>query len=227
MRRPDRRAVVHWAMLVTVLVLIAFVWYSGELQKARIDALDSWLTAEQENVEENGGTPVAPDPEEIIEDPEAEPPAGPSREDLNAAVEDAVEAYFLENPLPENATPAEIAAGIASGIANYIADHPEVTQPSQEQLDAAAEVAVAAYLTANPPADGEDGADGVGATGPPGPQGDPGTGPTFEELLAAVQAHFEEHPVPMCPEGYAPEARSLVSTDGPPVDALVCVAQAE
>jgi len=224
MKRPDRRAVGHWSKTIALLVLIAFVWYSGELQKARIDALANALTTEQQATENRGETPVAPDPQDLIQDPEAEAPAGPTREELDEAVHDAVEAYFRENPLPDNATAAEIAAGIASAVADYIADNPEATAPSREQLAAAAEVAVTAYLAEHPPADGNNGTDG--ATGPPGPQGDPGPAPTREALIAAVQAYIAENPIPVCLPGYAPEERTLIATDGP-VDSMPCVKQPE
>jgi hypothetical protein len=234
MSKIAKRRLVDWAwyaLVAAIAVVMTWTFVQVLQLQEQSDALVAALDSEQQNIVEEGGTPVAPAPEEIIEDPEAEPPpAGPSREELNAAVEAAVEAYFLENPLPENATPAEIAAGIASAVADYVTSNPEAVQPSQEQLNAAVEVAVAAYLTQHPPADGKDGADGhdgAAIEGPQGPQGEPGPAPTFDELVAAVQAHIAENPLPTCPPGTTAEARTLLVTDGPPAEAVVCIVQAE
>lgn len=225
MKRPDRRAVVHWAKIITVLVLIAVVWYRGELQEARVDALSSGLAAEQQNIEEDGGTPVAPAPEEIIEDPDAEPPppVGPSDEQVQAAVEE----YFAEHPVEdgENASPAQIAAAVI----RYLTENPPAPgEPGPPPTDEQISNAVAAYLAANPPPAGPPGQDGAdGANGTNGADGEDGRAPTSEEIQAALDAYLEANPLPTCPPGTTAEARTLLVTDGPPVDAVVCVVQAE
>lgn len=208
------------AVLAVLVHEVGAMRHESEVQSQQLDALEQALGDEQSNVEDLGGEPVAPPPEELLADPEYSPspgpsgPAGPGPSD--AQVYAAVAAYLADNPVTaEGPSSAEIAAAVA----NYLVDYPPGPTPEQVAT------AVAAYLTEHPPAAGSDGADGSpGPAGPPGPQGEAGRAPTAEEVAAAVEAFMREHPLPAsCPDGYAFEARTLLTLDGPPVEAVICV----
>lgn len=215
-RLPRSRIVVSIAAIL--LAAFALVWTAvqSERQGSQIEALYAALGDEQSAAEQRGEEPVAPPPEDLIEDPEYDEPATPEpRGPTDAQVYEAVQAYFEAHPVTADGPSA---AEIAAAVADYLAEFPP--GPTAEQVS----TAVAAYLTANPPAPGEDGQ--VGASGPPGPageQGAPGRAPTPEEIAAEVQDYMTEHPLPVCPEGAAPEAHTIVTAEGP-VDAVICVA---
>lgn len=213
---PRSRVVVSIAAIL--LAAFALVWTAvqSERQGAQIEALYAALGDEQSAAEQRGEEPVAPPPEDLIEDPEYDEPETPApKGPTDAQVYAAVQSYFEANPVTvEGPSAAEIAAAVA----DYLAEFPP--GPTPEQVS----TAVAEYLTAHPPAPGEDGEDGAsGPPGPPGAQGDPGRPPTAEEVAAEVQNYMIEHPLPVCPEGAAPEAHTVV-TDSGPVDAVICVA---
>jgi len=79
MRLPDRRGVAQWAGILAALALVAWAMWAVERQAARVDALAAALEAEQAAAEDRGETPVAPAPDDIIDDPAVGPagPAGP------------------------------------------------------------------------------------------------------------------------------------------------------
>jgi hypothetical protein len=229
MRRPSRRAVTDWSKIIVILVLIGVVLYRVQMQEDRVehqeettDALAEWLSAEQEAIEEDGGVPVAPPPEEIIEDPDVDPPppVGPTDEQVQAAVED----YFREHPVEdgENASPAQIAAAVINYFTeNPVKDGAPGPPPSDEQISNA----VAVYLAANPPPAGPPGPAGTNGTdGKDGTDGEDAEPLTSEQIQAELDAYLEANPLPMCPPGATAEARTLLATEGP-VDVIVCVVQ--
>ena len=103
------------AAVALVIGALMFAWTAVESirQQDQIDALAEALAAEQAAAEERGESPVAPAPEDLLEDPEAPPPEpiGPT----DAQVLEAVQAYFAANPVEdgEDASPAQIAAKYA------------------------------------------------------------------------------------------------------------------
>jgi hypothetical protein len=225
MNRAHRQALADWSKIVAVLVLIGGLLYAVILQDARVDALYDALATEQQATEDRGETPVAPEPDELIEDPDAEIPAGPPGPagpgPTDEQVYDAVAAYLADHPVTaEGPSSAEIAAAVAE----HLRDHPP--GPTPEQVSAA----LVAYLTEHPPEPGADGQDGVdGAPGPPGPAGpegppgDRGPPPTAEEVAAAVQAYMEEHPLPDCRvDGFTYTTLTVVTLDGPPTEIITC-----
>jgi len=227
-RVPRRRVVISLAGILLAVLTAAWMFIADQRQGAQIDALAEALAVEQSAAEERGETPVAPAPDELIEDPDVEIPPGPSGPPgpgpSDAQVYAAVAAYLSDHPVTAEGPSA---AEIAAAVAEYLRDYPP--GPTPEQVA----VAVAAYLTEHPPAAGADGADGAdgapgpaGPTGPPGPQGEAGRAPTAEEVAGAVESFMREHPLPpSCPDGYAFEARTLLTLDGPPVEAVICVAE--
>lgn len=216
MKRPDRRSLVQWAGVLAVLVLVGWTLLRVQLQGAQVEALSAALEAEQQAAEERGETPVAPSPDDLIEDPEYKGPQGPPGPEgpppSDAAVYAAVTAYFLEHPVEDGRTPS--AAEIAAAVSAYLTENPPEPgepgpPPSAEQVAAAVE----AYLTANPPAPGEPGEDGEqGPAGPP---------PSAAEIAAAVESYIEEHPLPMCPPEWPAAVREVLTTDGP-IEQLGC-----
>lgn len=219
MKRPDRGSLVQWAGVLAVLVLVGWTLLRVQLQGAQVEALSAALGDEQSAAEARGETPVAPSPDDLIEDPDYRGPQGPpGPPPTDEAVYAAVESYFLEHPVEDGRTPS--AAEVAAAVSAYLTENPPEPgepgpPPSAEQVAAAVE----AYLTANPPAPGEPGEDGEdGAQGPPGP------GPAPEDIAAAVQAYIEEHPLPMCPEGSSAEAITVLTSDGA-TDVVTCVIQ--
>jgi hypothetical protein len=204
---------------VVALVIIGVVLYQVQLQEHRMDALAAALEAEQQALEDRGETPVAADPEEIIEDPDVDPPApvGPTDEQVQAAVE----AYFREHPVQdgENASPAQIAVAVI----NYLSENPPAQgepgpPPSAEQISNA----VAAHLAANPP-----------PPGPPGPAGTNGTDGkdgadgkdaelTSERIQAELDAYLEAHPPQRCDPGWEYGVVTVLTT-GPPTEIATCL----
>jgi len=224
MSKLTKQRIGDWAMWVAVaLVAAAIAWMAvgADRQSDRVDhqdeqiaALSQALSDEQSAAEAEGLTPVAPPPDDLLDDPEYEPlpgPSGPPGPAPTAAQIGAeVEQYFEEHPLLGQPTAAELAAAVAS----YLAEHPA------EVPDDRVYEAIAVYLTANPPPAGQDGKDG--ADGTDGAQGDPGPPPTGAEIKAAVEDYMAEHPLPVCPDGTSPEAHAVVTDEGP-VDAVICV----
>jgi len=205
-----RRRLLDWVVWVAVAVLaagIAGLTYFVQRQGDQLDAMATALADEQSAAEGRGETPVAPDPEALLDDPsyegpEAQPP--PTGEQVLAAVED----YFRNNPV-ESVEPTAVA--IAAAVSNYLTEHPPAPgepgpPPTAEQIA----TAVQEYLTANPP-----------ASGPPGPQGERGPPPTAEEVAAGVEAYLVDHPLPMCPQGYEATVETILTTSGT-VEAVIC-----
>lgn len=230
---PIRRVVISVAAVCIAAVLLGWTYVqddhqSAELehQSAQIEALYAALGDEQSNAEAQGVEPVAPDPEEILEDPSYSPQPGPSGPPgpgpSDAQVRAAVAAYLSDNPITSEGPSS---AEIATAVANYLSDYPP--GPTPEQVASA----VASYLTENPPAAGDDGANGSdgsdGAPGPPGPegpQGEPGPPPSAEDVAAAVQEWMEQNEFPdFCHEkGWVWEPYTVVTTAGG-VDTVLCV----
>lgn len=222
--KPIAAWIKSWAwLLIGVLIAGVLGWllYTVPRMADQIEVLDRALTDEQANAQANGIEPVAPDAEELIEDPEYSPsdappePVGPT----DAQVLDAVEDYFAEHPVQdgENASPAQIAAAVI----NYLTDNPPAPgepgpAPTADQISNA----VAVYLAENPPPAGDPGKDGTDGTD--GKDADP---LTSEEIQAQLDAYLEANPLPMCPPGTAAEARTLLAADTLPVEVVVCVVQ--
>jgi hypothetical protein len=219
MSKLAKRRLGDWAVVaVSILVAVALGWTVTQVQQQgarndrqseQIDALAGALTAEQEAAEDRGETPVAPEPEELIDDPEAElpEPRGPSDEQVYAAVS----AYFTAHPVQdgENASPAAIAAAVG----NYLSENPpEQGDPGPPPDGQQVASAVEAYLTANPP-----------PAGPPGADGEDGADATPEAIASEVAAYMETHPIEHCWPGYSLVAHTVLTTDGP-TDQVDCVA---
>lgn len=224
---PRRRIIL--AIAVLVLGLVGGVGGSLALSWTRADEAEATaVEAESERdqavaaiedlcaqVEALGRTCVE-DPADFegAEGPAGPPGPGPSDAQVYAAVAD----YFVDNPITaEGPSSAEIAAAVAE----YLRDFPP--GPTPEQVSAA----VADYLTAHPPAAGEDGEDGApgaaGPSGPPGPQGETGPAPSAEAIAAEVEQFMTENPLPpSCPAGYEFTAATLLTLNGPPLEAVVC-----
>jgi hypothetical protein len=221
---PRRRVVISLAAILLAAVALTWTFILDERQSSQIDALYAALGDEQSAAEALGNDPVAPAPEDLINDPDYTGPAGPTGPPgpgpSDAQVYAAVAAYFVANPVTSEGPSA---AEIAAAVAEYLRDYPP--GPTPEQVAAA----VAEYLTANPPAAGEDGVDGApgpaGATGPPGPQGDTGPPPSAEDVAAAVEAFMTANPLPArCPDGYEYTPATLLALTGPPIESVVCAA---
>lgn len=225
MSKLTRRRLGDWAVaLVAALgaVVIAWVVVVADRQSDRIDHQDEQIAAlaaaladEQSAAEGRGETPVAPAPEELIEDPEAPAPTpvGPSDEQ----VLEAVESYFRVHPVEDgqDATPAAIAAAVI----NYLTEHPPAQgepgpAPTGDQILAA----VSTYLAANPPP--------AGPQGPAGADGEDGHTPTSAEIQAELAAYLQAHPVEMCPTGTTAQALTVL-TVGAPTDIVACVTTEE
>ncbi|HEY9415702.1 MAG TPA: hypothetical protein VIQ30_13145 [Pseudonocardia sp.] len=218
MSKLAKRRLGDWAVVaVSILIAIALGWTVTQVQQQsarndrqseQIDALAGALTAEQEAAEDRGETPVAPEPEELIEDPHTElpEPRGPSDEQ----VYEAVSAYFTAHPVEdgEDASPAMIAAAVG----NYLAEHPpEQGEPGPPPDAQQVASAVESYLIEHPP--------------PAGPPGEDGEDATPEAIAAEVAAYMETHPLEYCPEGYSLVAHTVLTTEGP-TDQVDCVADA-
>jgi hypothetical protein len=225
MSRDGKRKLGDWTVAAVVaLIAIVVTWGAAEVrrqgdqldrQSETVEVLAQALSDEQSAAEARGEEPVAPDAEELIEDPEyaeADPlePMGPT----DAQVYEAVQDYFDTHPVQdgENASPAQIAAAVI----NYLTENPPAPgepgpPPSDEQISNA----VAVYLAANPP-----------PAGPPGEDGSDGEDAeplTSEQIQAELDAYLEAHPLPRCDPGETAEPHTIPVIDGPPVEAVLCV----
>lgn len=201
-------------------VVLALLAHRVSVQGDQVEALKEGLEVEQQGVEDAGGTPVAPDPEELIEDPDTEispgaggSPPGPTDEQVLEAVED----YFLTHPVEdgEDASPAQIAAAVI----NYLAEHPPAPgEPGPAPTEEQVLNAVAVYLAANPPP--------AGPPGPPGADGEDADPPSSAEIQAELATYFEAHPIEMCRAGSTAEVLTVL-TVGAPTDIVACVVTSE
>jgi hypothetical protein len=223
MSRLGKRRLGDWGVAVVVaLIAIVVTWGAAEVrrqgdqldrQAETVDVLAQALADEQSNAEAAGIDPVAPDAEDLIDDPEYTPteiPVAPT----DAQVREAVEAYFLDHPVEdgEDASPAQITAAVI----NYLTEHPpEPGDPGPAPTPDQILSAVGAYLSEHPP-----------PAGPPGEDGEDGHTPTAEEIQAELAAYFVEHPVEMCDPGWVSEAITVLTTEGP-TDITTCVRQEE
>jgi hypothetical protein len=226
-RLPLRRVVISIAAIVIAAILLGWTYVQDDHQSAQIDALYAALGDSQTQIEDLGGDPVAPAPEELLEDPSYSPqpgpsgPPGPPGPGLTATqIEAAFAEYFAEHPYQFEPSAAELTAAFAA----VLSDNPDLLN---DQLYAA----MAAYLAENPPppgpagpsgAAGEDGVDGT--NGQDGAQGDPGRPPTAEEIRAQIEAYIAEHGLPLCPPEAPLGPVTVLTTDGP-VEILACVFQ--
>lgn len=208
---PRRRIVVSAAAILLAALTLAWTFVLDNRQGAQIDALYDALAAEQQAAEDRGEQPVAPAPEELLEDPGAAPPnpVGPSDDQVLAAVE----AYFAVHPVEdgEDASPAQI----TTAVVNYLTEHPpEPGEPGPAPTEEQVLSAVATYLSENPPPQGPQ--------GPAGADGEDGHTPTSEEIQAELAAYLEEHPIDRCDPGWE-YAVLEVFTTGPPTEITTCV----
>lgn len=171
-RAWQRRLEAFHAWVLPVLVVAALVvsgWAvlaqrgaqdRADRDSARVDALAAALTKEQRAAEAEGRDPVAPPPEDIVEDPgvvEQPPPQVDTAQ--------IVREVLAQLPPPREAPPptqAQVDAAVTRVCAA------RACAPTDEQV--ATEVAM--FLTANPPAPGSPGQDGT--DGAPGADGQPG-----------------------------------------------------
>jgi hypothetical protein len=171
----------------------------------------------------------------------------PSQERVNTGVR----VYFTKHPPKAPITAAQVVAKVVPYVTSYLKAHPakpgkkgdtgasgapcdpdqnldckgpagkDAPPPSDEQVATAVQAflpaAVAAYFTANPPPSGP-----AGPSGSPGPQGPKGDGPTQDQIAAAVNDYFTQHPL-ACQDGYT-ATNETVTTDHGPVLIQACVA---
>jgi len=213
-----KRRLGDWAVALVsaaFAVVLGVLIHQVDIMRQQITALDAALGDEQANVEDLGGEPVAPDAEELLDDPEYSPLPGPKGDPgpgpSDTQVYAAVASYFTAHPVEDgedgaNASPAAIAAAVG----NYLAEHPpEQGDPGPPPTGEQVAAAVEAYLIANPP--------------PAGPPGEDGEDASPEAIAQAVAAYMETHPIEYCPEGYSLVAHTVLTTDGP-TDQIDCVA---
>jgi hypothetical protein len=217
MSRIAKRRLGDWAVTLASLafaIVLGVLIHQVGVMRQQVNALEMALDDEQANVEDLGGEPVAPEAEDLLEDPEYEPLPGPQGEQgpgpTDSQVYTAVAAYFTTHPVEdgEDASPAAIAAAVANHLtANPPAQGDPGPPPSGDQVAAAVE----AYLIEHPPPAGPPGADGADATP--------------EDIAAQVAAYLETHPLEYCPDGYSLVAHTVLTTEGP-TDQIDCVADA-
>jgi type II secretory pathway pseudopilin PulG len=218
-RLPLRRVVISIAAILVAAILLGWTYVQDDRQSAQIDALYAALGDSQTQIEDLGGDPVAPAPEELLEDPEYSPQPGPPGPTgppgpgpSQEAIDAAVARHFAEHPYQGELSAAELAAAFAA----LLAENPDALN---DQVYAA----LASYLAENPPPPGPPGTDGKdGTDGVDGAQGEPGRPPTREEIRAEIEAYIAEHGLPICPDGSSPQAHTIL-TDSGPVDAVICV----
>jgi hypothetical protein len=223
-RLPLRRVVISIAAILIAALLLGLTYVQDDHQSAQIEALYAALGDSQTQIEDLGGDPEQPAPEELLEDPSYSPqpgpsgppgPPGPSLTEFQ--IEAAFANYFAEHPYQFEPSAAELTAAFAS----VLSDNPGLLN---DQLYAA----MAAHLAANPPPPGPAGADGQdgvnGTDGQDGAQGEPGRPPTEEEIRAQIEAYIAEHGLPLCPPEAPLGTVTALTTDGA-VEILACIVQ--
>lgn len=205
--------------VVLGLVLLVLAWTIVRLstQSRQIAALSTALSQEQHAAKQEGRTPVAPPPGRIIHSPgvvgtpkpiPSPSPVGPS----DVQVQDAVAVYFAVHP---PVAPGPDVATVRTFVAQYIAAHPPAPGPTGPSGPSGSPGPPGASGVPGEPgptgASGDIGPSGPeGPPGPEGPQGPPGEvgSPTDAQVQAAVNEWFATHPLPVCPDGFAPETRA-------------------
>ena len=195
---------------------------SNTVNEKRVDALSTALGQEQKNVTAEGGTPVAPAPSLIVNNPE---------------IIQGAQGVRGNDGSPGRAPTIE---EIRTAVAYVLATQPDLTKP---QIISA----VTTYFALNPPAPGLNGLDGApGSVGPQGPQGEVGpkgdTGPpvTAEQIATQVANYLTDNPPaagpkgdkgdtgaagepgPSCPADYTAQPHTLLTDEGPQ-DVILCV----
>lgn len=228
MSRIAKRRLGDWVVVAGCIVgAVLMAWTLSQVQQQaeeiqrqndQISALAAALGDEQSAAVANGEEPVAPEPDDLLEDPEYSPTPEPVRPSDEQVLE-AVEAYFRENPVQdgENASPAQIAAAVI----NYLAENPpEPGEPGPAPTEEQLLNAVAVYLAANPPPPGAPGSDGKD-----GADGEDAEPLTSDRIQAELAAYLEANPLQRCDPGWEYGVITVLTT-GPPTDINTCLPDA-
>lgn len=213
-KQRTHRAV--FLVFVSILaVALAYGAYSLGRAIEQRDALSQALENERNNTVANGGEPVEPPPDEIMENPELVqgPKGDPGPPPTRDVVIEAVRAVMSTMDVSELVSEEQFTIAIAT----YMSEHREDfvgPKPTPAEL----RTAILAVYTEFPPP--------PGPTGPQGEKGDKGDPPTPEELADAVAAFVAEVGLMLCETGFHPEVGTFVLVDSPPRRVMACFADA-
>lgn len=223
-----RKNLWHWITLSAMALLAAFMTVTIvqlQIKVAQVNAMHAALEDEQQAIEDRGDEPVAPKPDDLMDDPDGYDGAkttGLSESEVRELVREAVRGYLsdLDTDEDERVTEADIIAAVSNTLAKRGI---ELFGDRLAKLvgDEVAEQLAEVELPQGEPGErGEPGASG--SPGPPGEKGDPGRPPTAAEIGAAVEAFIAERGLPMCPDGYETQELDVVTTSGTK-DSILCV----
>lgn len=172
-----------------------------------VSDLSAGLSTANQQLQQHGIKPLAPPPQQIIEQGAAGPPGpGPS----DAQVLAAVTLYLEAHPLPSAPPPS--AQQISDAVAGFMKANPvPAGKDGSPATDAQVAAAVASYVAAHPPADGAPGPagpTGPAGTGVPGPAGP--SGPAGKDGESITGPPGPSGPAgPACPSGYTPTPEKI------------------
>lgn len=231
MKIERRKRLTHWLKL-TGMVLLAVLMTATIVQlQVKIDQLDvmySALKDEQQATKDRGEEPVAPKPDDLMDDPDGYDGAkttGMSETEVRDLVREAVQDYVkgIDTNNDDQVTESDIIAAVSNALAKRGV---EIFGDRLAKLvgdEVAQQLAEVELPRGEPGEPGEPGASGSpGVQGEPGEQGEPGRPPTPEEIGAAVEAFVAERGLPMCPDGYETQELDVLTTSGTR-DSILCV----
>lgn len=228
MTTERRKNIWHWVIIAGMAALAAIMTVTIvqlQVQTARVNALYAAVGDEQQAAKDRGDEPVAPDPDDLMDDPDGYDgvkTVGLSEAEVRDLVRQAVRDYVgtLDEDDDEQVTEADIIAAVSNALAK------RGVEIFGDRLAKLVGDEVATQLAEVELPRGEQGEPGEpGATGSPGPsgeRGEPGRPPTAEEIGAAVEAFIAEQGLPMCPDGYETEELDVLTTSGTR-DSILCV----
>lgn len=223
-----RKSLTHWLIIAGMVLLAVFMTATIvqlQIKVAQVNALYAGLKTEQNAAKDRGDEPVAPKPDDLMDDPDGydgEQVSGLSEAEVRDIVREAVREYVgdIDADDDEQVTEADIIAAVSNALAKRgveIFGDRLAKLVGDEVATQLAEVELPQGERGDP---GEPGA--TGSPGPQGEQGEPGRAPTAEEIAAAVEAFVAERGLPMCPDGYQTEELDVVTTSGTR-ESILCV----
>lgn len=226
-----RKRLTHWLLIAGMVLLATFMTATIvqlQIKVSQLTAMHNALQDEQQAARDRGEEPVAPEPDDLMDDPDGYDGAkttGMSEAEVRDLVREAVRDYVkgIDTDDDDQVTESDIIAAVSNALAK------RGVEIFGDRLAKLVGDEVAQQLAEIELPRGEQGESGEpGASGSPGPQGEQGEQgeagrpPTPEEIGAAVEAFVAERGLPMCPDGYETQELDVLTTSGTK-DSILCV----
>lgn len=226
-----RKNLYHWVVLTVMVAGATFATVTIvdlQVKVSQLTATSSALEDEQQAARDRGYEPVAPPPDDLLDDPggyDGTKTTSMSEDEVRGLVKQAVTGYLSELDPDEDEQVTE--SDIIAVVSNYLSKRG--VEIFGERLAQLVGDEVTKQLAATELPRGEQGEQGTqgeqglpGEKGDKGEKGDPGPPPTPEQIGAGVAAFVEERGLPMCPDGYETQKLDVLTTSGTR-DSILCV----